>query len=81
MCNLYLDFSEVADEYETTVERVKEIVEFSDSKLQEFIDDNLLEVDGDIIKIQPEGSFIVRNIAMCFDPKLKNDTAQYSRTV
>jgi len=81
MCNLYLDFSEVADEYETTVERVKEIVEFSDSKLQEFIDDNLLEVDGDIIKIQPEGAFIVRNIAMCFDPKLKNDTAQYSRTV
>lgn len=81
MCNLYLDFEEVAGIYSTTAENVKQIVEFTESKLQEFIDDNLLEVDGNIIKIQPEGSFIVRNIAMCFDPKLKNDTAQYSRTV
>ena len=81
MCNLYLDFVDVANQYNTSIDYIKNIVEFNLSKLQEFIEDKLLTIDGEEIQISKEGSFIVRNIAMCFDPKRETDTAQYSRTV
>ncbi len=81
MCNLYLDFDAVAEEFGVSAEYVKGLTEFSEEKLHSFINDGLLSIDGNIITISKEGAFIVRNIAMCFDPKLKHDRSQYSRTV
>ena len=81
MCNLCIDFNTIAQEYEVDVEYVKSIVEYNPEKLRDFIEDNLIVINDNVINIKSTGAFVVRNIAMCFDPKLKNDLAQYSRTV
>jgi len=54
-------------------------------KLQEFVDDNLLELHEDRIIVREAGRLVIRNIAMAFDKYLEQDQkAQkpiYSQTV
>ncbi len=54
-------------------------------QLDEFVDDNLLQVTSEKIQVSDAGRLIVRNIAMAFDSYLKADQAKkqpiYSRTV
>jgi len=37
-------------------------------------------IDGNI-HVSSDGMFVVRNIAMLFDPNLTNSTSQFSKTV
>ncbi len=79
MCNFRLDlnktqklFDIVADDYFKT-----EL-----AQLNEFQQDKLLEIDGDIIKVTEIGRNFIRNIAMVFDAYLKNKKdVQFSRTI
>ena len=82
MCNGFLDFEAIADEFNISAQKVKEITDYQPSKLQKFIDDNLLQInEKEQIKLNPEGFFVVRNIAMEFDPILTQSKMQYSKTV
>jgi oxygen-independent coproporphyrinogen-3 oxidase len=81
MCNAYLNFQDISDKYNVSTDRVKEIVEFSKSKLSEFEDDELLTFREDNIYISETGRLIVRNIAMAFDPALSATDGVYSKTV
>jgi len=81
MCNGYLDFDTIASEFTTNPENIKRIVEYDPSKLYQFKEDNLLIIDNGNIKLNPEGFFVVRNIAMEFDPLLNVGKAKYSKTV
>jgi len=47
------------------------------------IDDDLLSIDNDILKITQMGRLLVRNIAMNFDGYMEKeaDKGRYSRTV
>ncbi len=50
--------------------------EYFDSELRELdqlIDDKLIEVNGQLVRITPEGQFFLRNIAMIFDVYRKVD--------
>lgn len=46
------------------------------SELDQFVGDKLIEVNGQIISITPEGQFFLRNIAMIFDVYRKVDQGQ-----
>lgn len=81
MCNNYLDFNTIATEYNTTVDEIKNIVSYDESKFMEFIEDGLLTISGDIINVHEKGRLIVRNIAMQFDPALVVGNQIYSKTV
>ncbi len=81
MCNGYFDMHAKAAEHKVSLGELKEIVGFSEDKLQEFIDDDLISFDNDVLELKPDGFFVVRNIAMAFDPLLKTSEAQYSKTV
>ncbi len=81
MCNGYLDMLQKAHKHDISLNELKEITGFNESKLQSFIKDNLISFNDDILELKPEGFFVVRNIAMAFDPLLKISDAQYSKTV
>jgi len=81
MCNGHLDFKEIAELFHKRPEEVRQIVEFSPEKLRPFLEDGLVSIDGDVIRIHKEGFFVVRNIAMAFDPMLKTSDAMYSKTI
>ncbi|UBM63521.1 oxygen-independent coproporphyrinogen III oxidase [Candidatus Sulfidibacterium hydrothermale] len=81
MCNGLVDFDEIGQQFGKTAEEVKKITEFSPEKLNEFLQDQLISIDGNRIQVHREGFFIVRNIAMAFDPLLKTTEAMYSKTI
>jgi len=81
MCNLQLDFSELAKEFNINPKEVKQITGFQLNKIETFINDNLLTFENDKIKVNQEGAFFIRNIAMQFDPKLAEKKGMYSKTI
>jgi oxygen-independent coproporphyrinogen III oxidase len=81
MCNGFLDFDEMAKVFKISSNELKTIVGYNDEKLQDYIKDNLLKIDGNTIKLLENGFLVVRNIAMEFDPLLSQGKGQYSKTV
>ena len=81
MCNGFLSFKEIADRYAISEQKVVEVVDFKETELADFIEDDLIEYKDGILKLKEQGFFVVRNIAMVFDPLLEIKDAQYSKTV
>lgn len=81
MCNYFVDFKQVARDFNTSVNNVYQTVEFSIDKIQPFINDSLLELKDDKLTVKGQGRFVIRNIAMAFDPALRQGKGQYSKTV
>ncbi len=81
MCNLFVDFNEVGDMFDMDANEVKQIVSYDQKKFVPFLADDLMEIDGERLKINTDGSFVVRNIAMAFDPQLTITENQYSKTI
>lgn len=81
MCNYYVDFKEIAQQFDTSLDEVYSALKFSVDKIQAFIDDGLLQYDNEILQVVGQGRFVVRNIAMVFDPLLEKKIGSYSKTV
>lgn len=81
MCNYYIDFNALAVEFNTTLDKVYELSDFSIDKFQMFIDDDLMNFENDIIKVNILGRLVIRNIAMMFDPLLNKGVGSYSKTI
>ncbi len=81
MCNGILDLDEVALEFGLTVEAVKESVTFDASKFDSYIADELMQLEGNQIRLSEKGFLCARNIAMALDPALKSGDGVYSKTV
>ncbi len=83
MCHLFVDFDKFSKDHKIDVEKY-----FADEfkLLKDFIDDGLIELTKNHLKVTPQGHLVVRNIAMCFDKYLGEikKTARnpvFSRTV
>jgi oxygen-independent coproporphyrinogen III oxidase len=81
MCNGILLFDEIAAEFHSTADEIRAIVHYDRSKLTAFENDKLITVNDEGIKLSEAGFMIARNIAMAFDPDLKQGEAIYSKTV
>ncbi len=81
MCNGLLQFSEIAKQFDLTVEEIKNIVGFERSRFNEFEQDGLIEISESEISLSPKGFMVARNIAMALDPDLKKGEAIYSKTL
>jgi oxygen-independent coproporphyrinogen-3 oxidase len=81
MCNGLLIFEEIASQFKTTEEEIKEIIQFDPSKFEEFIEDELMVLDNSRIRVHDNGFLFARNIAMALDPALSKGENVYSKTV
>ena len=81
MCNYYVDFSETAKKFKTEVDKIKDIVGFNDEKFKEFVNLNFMKIKNDKIIISDSARLYIRNIAMEFDPLLKEKIGTYSKTI
>ena len=81
MCNGFLDFQQIADLHQITLDEIKQLTAYRKDNFNEFIDDNLLTIEDDRISLKPAGFLAVRNIAMKLDPLLSVGKNQYSKTV
>mgnify|MGYP001162835056 FL=1 len=81
MCNYYVDLKEVSSYFNIDLFQLKEIIEFSKSKFNDFIDDKLMKITNEKIFINDSGRLFTRNISMRFDPLISKKIGTYSRTI
>jgi oxygen-independent coproporphyrinogen-3 oxidase len=81
MCNGYLKFDEMAGRLGITGDALKDTLQYSPAKLEEFINDGLVTITDDGIAVSQQGMLVVRNIAMAFDPQLGDKQGMYSKTI
>ena len=80
MCDFELDFKKVGSQFNINF---NDYFKYGLSNFKEMIDDGLVELTNDYIKVTDMGRLLIRNIAMNFDGYIerKEDKARYSRTV
>jgi oxygen-independent coproporphyrinogen-3 oxidase len=81
MCNGYLNLDDMSKHFSISREELIKITDFKSEKLNPFIEDKLLTFDGNTLQIEGNGFMVVRNIAMIFDPLLKDTEGKYSKTL
>ena len=83
MCNHFIDLKQIAKNIHLEYDELIQITGFKPSDLQQFMEDKLVDWNDGQLTILPEGKFVLRNVAMLFDPLLaETKTAmRYSKTV
>jgi oxygen-independent coproporphyrinogen-3 oxidase len=81
MCNGLLQFEDLALEFGLSVDVLKKLLSFDSAKFDEFIEDGLMNLEKNTIRLTEKGFLCARNIAMALDPALKSGDGVYSRTV
>lgn len=80
MCDFELNMKSIEEKYDINF---REYFAWGLNNLKEMINDNLVQIEGDFIKVTDMGRLLIRNISINFDGYMerKEDTAKYSRTV
>ena len=82
MCNHYLDFDLIAREFDITQTELKKVLDYHPKNLDEFEADGLLDYDDQMVNVTSSGFFLIRNIAMAFDPLMQSTQKnRYSKTI
>ena len=81
MCNYYVDFSDIAVNNEISINKLYDIIDFSYENFDEFVNDGILEISNNKINVYENGRLFTRNIAMKFDPLVKENIGTYSKTI
>ena len=81
MCNGLLVFEDVASQFNLTSLEIKELVKFDPVNFEDFILDDLMELNDFQIKVHDKGFIFARNIAMALDPAYNQTENIYSKTV
>ena len=81
MCNYYLDLKSIALKNNTSVSKINELINFNEHRFKDFIDDDILKIDGFKLTVFKKGRLFTRNIAMRFDPLIKQKIGTYSNTI
>ena len=81
MCNYYVDFNLIAEEFKTSIEKIYAVLDFTLEKFEEFIEDGLMQFKNDTISVNSSGRLVIRNIVMKFDPMLNTGVGTYSQTI
>ena len=81
MCNYFIDFNSVANDFEINIAEVYNAVDFSVDNFQDFIDDDLMTFTNNKIVVNTLGRLVIRNIAMKFDPLINQGVGTYSKTI
>ena len=66
---------------EISINKLYEIIDFSYENFDEFVNDGILEIINNKINVYENGRLFTRNIAMKFDPLVKENIGTYSKTI
>ncbi|MFO7843823.1 MAG: oxygen-independent coproporphyrinogen III oxidase [Bacteroidales bacterium] len=81
MCNQYLHWENMAGKLNLSVKDLKQSVSFNPDLFDDFVDDGLLIMNEQELKVTEKGSLFIRNIAATLDPEYKEQLNKYSKSV
>lgn len=82
MCNYSINWNSLAEELHLSTDRIKSALNYSQSMLDEFERDGIIEYDENHIMIKPEATLFVRNVAASLDKLITaNSENRYSKSI
>lgn len=81
MCNYKIDWNQLADQFNTTVNDILSSINYDQNKLNEFAADGLIYFDESQLIMHSEARPFVRNVAASFDRLMLNTDKQFSKTL
>ncbi len=81
MCNQYLNWKQLEAHFGITSSEIKKKLDFSESKLDGFVTNDLLSYSDEEIIITETGRFFLRNMASVFDVRVNEGGRKFSKSV
>ena len=81
MCNKQVSWAEIAQRHNVIKEHLLNVLQFDPKNFNEFVKDDLMELDEDGIKVKSSGSMFIRNIAAALDPAYSPAGKKFSKSV
>lgn len=81
MCNYTVQWNDIAERMNMTIEKVKDALNYNKTVLLEFAEDGIIEFDNHHITVLPEAAPFVRNVAASLDKLMLNSEKRYSKSV
>lgn len=81
MCNRVLPWKTIESRTGKPSDEIKKLTAINDEKLQQFLDDGLVFLDGDHLTVTSKGRFFIRNIAAAYDPLVENTDKKFSKSI
>lgn len=82
MCNKSINWNKISNRLENkNIDEIKSIVKYAKSNFQDFVDDGIIEFDGDNFSIMNTNVLFIRNVASVLDPEFEIKDGTYSKSV
>ena len=87
MCNKAVNWERICENLQfqsienADIPKIKEILNYDKDKLTTFVDDGIIEFEGENFTVQGLGILFIRNVAAALDPKFEVKEGHYSKSV
>lgn len=81
MCNEQINWLSIAQRLQRSETEIKTAIGYSESRMQEFADDGIINFNEYKIKMREKGSPFIRNVAASLDKLLANTDKTFSRPI
>ncbi|WP_029904992.1 oxygen-independent coproporphyrinogen III oxidase [Prevotella sp. 10(H)] len=81
MCNYTINWQNLADDMEISVDKIKSAINYNETALKEFATDGIITYNDETISILPDARPFVRNVAASFDKLLSTKENRYSKSI
>ena len=81
MCNYKIDWSELSERLNLSIEEIKAATAYDEAKIQEFVDDGIITATETELKMTEEGALFVRNVAASLDRLMINSSKTFSKPI
>ncbi|MDR1882635.1 MAG: oxygen-independent coproporphyrinogen III oxidase [Prevotella sp.] len=81
MCNYTINWADLSNKMNISVDKIKSTVNYNETALQEFAADGVIEYTDNRISILPDAAPFVRNVAASFDKLVNTKENKYSKSI
>lgn len=81
MCNYIIHWNDIANTFNTTIDKIKQAVNYNINFLNDFAKDGIIEFNEEHIQILPDATPFVRNVAASLDKLMLNTDKKFSKSI
>lgn len=81
MCNNLIDWQELSDELQLSIEKIKYLCGYDAGQLEDMVRDGLVDLSENRLEVTPLGKAFVRNVASTFDQLTRNNPKSFSKPI
>ena len=81
MCNYIIHWSDIANKFNTTIDEIKQAINYDINLLNDFAKDGIIEFNDKHIQILSDATPFVRNVAASLDKLMLNTDKKFSKSI